>query len=307
MNIISLAINLVLAILIAPLLDGLRRKITARLQNRVGPPVTQSWQDVLKLLSKEIILPETGGILFVVVPMLTLVLSLAMFATMSTVMAQAPMENGGIIFIELVVLSAFTFALTGSASGNPYGVVGGSREVILATLVEPSMIASLVSLVILKGSTTLDYSLSGYVALIPLLISGLAYFLCLLAESGRIPFDVAEAESELTGGPLIEFSGPSLATLKFGQYLRNLALCSIPAFYITALISPKLDSIGYSVAVVIMYLTSLLVCTLVLSLAESLNARFRLLEASRFYGFVLLLSAFSLMLSYLAQFWGWRI
>ena len=300
MNILPLVINMALAILIAPLLDGLRRKITARLQNRVGPPVTQSWHDVLKLFSKEVILPEAGGILFVMVPVLTLVLSLAMFATMSTVTAQAPIMEGGIIFIELVVLSAFTFAIAGSASGNPYGVVGGSREVILATIVEPSMIASLVSFVMLRGSTTLDYSASGYVALIPLLMSGLAYFLCLLAESGRTPFDVAEAESELTGGPLIEFSGPSLATLKLGQYLRNLALCSIPAFYISALISPGLDGVGYSVAIVIMYLVSLLLCTLVLSLAESLNARFRLLEASRFYGFVLILSAFSLILAYLA-------
>ena len=300
MNILPLVVNMALAILIAPLLDGLRRKITARLQNRVGPPVTQSWHDVLKLFSKEVILPEAGGILFVMVPTLTLVLSLAMFATMSTVTIQAPIMEGGIIFIELVVLSAFTFAIAGSASGNPYGVVGGSREVILATIVEPSMIASLVSFVMLRGSTTLDYSASGYMALIPLLMSGLAYFLCLLAESGRTPFDVAEAESELTGGPLIELSGPSLATLKLGQYLRNLALCSIPAFYISALISPGLDGVGYSVAVVIMYLVSLLLCTLVLSLAESLNARFRLLEASRFYGFVLILSAFSLILAYLA-------
>jgi formate hydrogenlyase subunit 4 len=305
LNILSLVVNLVLAILIAPLLDGLRRKITARLQNRVGPPITQSWHDVIKLFSKESILPEAGGFLFVVVPILTLVLSLSMFATMSTVTAQAPIEEGGIIFIELVVLSAFTFAIAGSASGNPYGVVGGSREVILATIVEPSMIASLVSLVLLRGSATLDYSTTGYIALLPLLMSGLAYFLCLLAESGRTPFDVAEAESELSGGPLIEFSGPSLATLKLGNYLRNLALCSIPAFYISALIAPKLDGVGYSVAVVIPYLVSLILCTLVLSLAESLNARFRLLEASRFYGFVLLLSAASLALAYLAPALGW--
>jgi formate hydrogenlyase subunit 4 len=300
MNILPLVVNLALAILIAPLLDGLRRKITARLQNRVGPPVTQSWHDVLKLFSKELILPEASGTLFVMVPVLTLVLSLAMFATMSTVTAQVPMVDGGIIFIELVVLSAFTFAIAGSASGNPYGVVGGSREVILATIVEPSMIASLVSFVMLRGSTTLDYSARGHVALIPLLMSGLAYLLCLLAESGRTPFDLAEAESEITGGPLIEFCGPSLATLKLGQYLRNLALCSIPALYISVLILPGLEGIGYSITIVIVYLVSLILCTLMLSLAESLNARFRLLEASRFYGFVLILSAFSLILAYLA-------
>ena len=99
---------------------------------------------------------------------------------------------------------------------------------------------------------------------------------------------------------LIEFSGPSLATLKLGQYLRNLALCSIPALYISVLILPGLEGIGYSITIVIVYLVSLILCTLMLSLAESLNARFRLLEASRFYGFVLILSAFSLILAYLA-------
>jgi formate hydrogenlyase subunit 4 len=305
LNPLSLIVNLVLAILLAPLIDGLRRMVTARLQNRVGPKVTQSWHDVFKLFSKELILPEASGFLFVAVPILTLVLSLAMFATMSTVTGQAPIEGGGILFMELVVLSAFIFALSGSASGNPYGIVGGSREVILATLVEPSMILSLISLILLRNSSTLDYFAGGYVALIPLLMSGLAYFLCLLAESGRIPFDLAEAESELNSGPLIEFSGPSLAILKFSQYLRTLALSSIPGFYIWALISPRLVSVGNSAAIVISYIVSILLCTLVLSLAESLNARFRLFEASRFYGFVLLLSAAAFTMVYIAPILGW--
>jgi len=58
MNFPVLAINILLAILMAPIFDGLRRKITARLQNRIGPPITQTWYDILKLLRKEIILPE---------------------------------------------------------------------------------------------------------------------------------------------------------------------------------------------------------------------------------------------------------
>jgi formate hydrogenlyase subunit 4 len=203
MNLPILVLNLTLAILVAPLLDGLRRKITARLQNRIGPPVTQSWHDVIKLFRKEIILPEGAGFLIRVFPVLMLMLSLAMFAMISTVTIQSPFEEGGIVFIELAVLSAFVSAMAGSMSRNPYGIVGGSREVILATLVEPSIIVSLTALILFKGSTTLDNASRSATVGASLIIAALAYILSLLAESGRVPFDVAEAESELSGGSLI--------------------------------------------------------------------------------------------------------
>ena len=299
MNVPILIVNISLAILIAPLIDGLRRKITARLQNRIGPPITQSWRDVIKLFGKETILPEGSGLLIQLVPGFMLVLSLSMFATISTVTSQSPLEDGGIIFIELAVLSAFVFAVAGSMSRNPYGVVGGSREVILATLVEPSIIVSLTSLILFKGSATLDDTSRGVTIGVSLAMAALAYLLSLLAESGRVPFDVAEAESEISGGALMEFSGMPLATLKFGQYVRSLALFSVFKFFISPLIPLDVTAIGFSAAVVVVYIVSLLLCTLLVSLAESLNARYRLFEASRFYAFVLIFASVVLTLSFL--------
>lgn len=299
MNVPILIVNISLAILVAPLIDGLRRKITARLQNRIGPPITQSWRDLVKLFHKETILPEGGGALLQVVPALMFILSISMFATISTVTPQSPLEEGGVIFIELAVLSAFVFAVAGSMSRNPYGVVGGSREVILATLVEPSIIVSLTSLILFKSSSTLDDSSRGVTLGVFLAMAALAYLLSLLAESGRVPFDVAEAESELSGGALMEFSGAPLATLKFGQYVRSLALFSVFKFYISPLIPLDVTGMGFSAAVVVVYIISLLLCTLLVSLAESLNARYRLLEASRFYAFVLIFASVVLTLSFL--------
>ena len=299
MNIPILIVNISLAILLAPLLDGLRRKITARLQNRIGPPITQSWRDLIKLFHKETILPEGGGALLQVVPVLMFILSISMFATISTVTPQSPLEEGGIIFIELAVLSAFVFAVAGSMSRNPYGVIGGSREVILATLVEPSIIVSLTSLIFFKGSLTLDDSSRVATLGVFLAMAALAYLLSLLAESGRVPFDVAEAESELSGGALMEFSGVPLATLKFGQYVRSLALFSVFKFFISPLIPLGVTGMVFSAAVVFVYIVSLLLCTLLVSLAESLNARYRLLEASRFYALVLAFASVVLTLSFL--------
>jgi formate hydrogenlyase subunit 4 len=299
MNVPILIVNISLAILVAPLIDGLRRKITARLQNRIGPPITQSWRDLVKLFHKETILPEGGGALLQVVPAIMFILSISMFTTISTVTPQSPLEEGGVIFIELAVLSAFVFAIAGSMSRNPYGVVGGSREVILATLVEPSIIVSLTSLILFKGSATLDDYSRGVTLGVSLAVATLAYLLSLLAESGRVPFDVAEAESELSGGALMEFSGVPLATLKFGQYVRSLALFSVFKFFISPLIPPNVTGMGFNAAVVVVYIISLLLCTLLVSLAESLNARYRLLEASRFYAFVLIFASLALTLSFL--------
>ncbi len=300
MNLPILVLNLTLAILVAPLLDGLRRKITARLQNRIGPPVTQSWHDIIKLFRKEIILPEGAGFLIRVFPVLMLMLSLAMFAMISTVTIQSPFEEGGIVFIELAVLSAFVSAMAGSMSRNPYGIVGGSREVILATLVEPSIIVSLTALILFKGSTTLDNVSRSVTVGASLIIAALAYILSLLAESGRVPFDVAEAESELSGGSLIEFSGSPLATLKLGQYVRSLALFSMFNFYLSAFIPLSVTGEGFYVAVAALYIVSLLLCILIISMAESLNARFRLFEASRFYAITLAFSTLALLLSFFA-------
>jgi formate hydrogenlyase subunit 4 len=292
-NIAILALNVVLAIIAAPLVDGLRRVITARLQNRAGPPVTQSWHDIVKLLRKETIPPEGAGFLVSVLPALTLTLSLAMFATISTVTTQSPIEGGGVVFIELVVLSAFAFAAAGSASRNPYGVVGGSRGVILATLVEPSIIVSLTALIVFRGSTTLDDAPIGVGFGVPLLVAAAAYLLSVLAA-----FDVAEAESELSGGPLMEYGGPPLAAMRLGLCVRSLALFSIPKFFITALLPPGSLGEGFSATVVALYLASVLLCTIVVSLAESLSARYRLVEASRFYAVVLAISLVALVLVY---------
>jgi formate hydrogenlyase subunit 4 len=166
--------------------------------------------------------------------------------------------------------------------------------------VEPSIIVSLTTLILFKGSTTLDDASRGTGFGVSLLVAVMAYLLSMLAEGGKIPFDVAEAESELSGGLLMEYSGAPLAALKLGQQVRSLALFSIPKFFVTAILPFGSASEGFSITVAALYMASLLLCTLISSLAESLNARYRLFEASRLYAVVLAFSSFALILVYLA-------
>jgi formate hydrogenlyase subunit 4 len=88
--------------------------------------------------------------------------------------------------------------------------------------------------------------------------------------------------------------------LKMGQFVRSLALYSIPKFFLTAFIPISVKGDGFYIAVVALYVVSLLLCTFLISLAESLNARYRLLEASRFYAFVLVFSSLALILTFFA-------
>ncbi len=308
MNWPILVLNLLLAISVAPTLDGVRRKLTARLQNRMGPPVLQTWYDLSKLFRKETVVPETGSFLALVVPAVSFTVSLSMFAVVPTITIDPLTEGGIVVFIHLAVLSAFLLAIAGSVSGNPYGIVGGSREVILATLIEPSIIVSLANLAILGRSLffgDITKNMEGRYLSVWLAAAMIAYFLCLIAESGRVPFDIPEAESELTGGPLTEFSGKLLAFIRFGQLVRALALFSMAKFFIGALIPLRVTPGEFSLASVLLYALSVLLCTVVISLAESLSTRFRLLEAAKFAGYVLVISSATLIVSLFATSAGW--
>jgi formate hydrogenlyase subunit 4 len=300
MNILILVLNLALAVSIAPILDGVRRKLTARLQNRIGPPILQTWYDLLKLFRKETLVPETGGFLALIIPVTAFTVSLSMFAIVPTITIDPPIEGGIIVFIHLAVLSAFLLAIAGSASGNPYGIVGGSREVILATVIEPSIIISLINLAVLGKSMSFEKIVQNtqnsylYLWLAAALI---IYFLCIIAESGRVPFDIPEAESELTGGPTVEFSGKLLAFIKFGELIRVVALFSVAKFFINAFIPPNIIGGELSFVPPLLYFLTIIICTIVVSLAESLNARFRLVEATKLSGYLLVISSIILIVS----------
>lgn len=302
MDFVVLIVNLVLAVSIAPTLDGVRRKLTARLQNRIGPPILQTWYDLLKLFRKETLVPETGGFLTLVIPVTAFTVSLSMFAIVPTITTIPPTDGGIIVFIHLAILSAFLLAIAGSVSGNPYGVVGGSREVILATIIEPSVVVSLINLAVLGKSMFFDKIMQNTrdSYLYPwLAVAMIIYFVCIIAESGRVPFDIAEAESELTGGPLVEFSGKLLAFIKLGELVRVVALYSVARFFINAFIPSNIVGEAFLFAPLLPYIFTMILCTIVVSLAESLNARFRLLEATKLSGYLLVIASITLIFSIL--------
>lgn len=278
------AINVVLALGLAPLFEGILRKITARIQSRQGPPLLQPYFDLLKLLGKEDI--ESGQS-----PRMQRFAALLSLATVLTVAVQVPMGGqaplGGqsdvILLIYLLTLSGISTLLAALAAGSTYSLIGMSREMMAMMTLEPLLAVAIVIGAVHTGTLRLNQVLNGAVytsGVFPvagLIILGIILF-ALQAFVGRMPFDTAEAETEIMEGPVIEYSGPKLALFK---YARMVKLFVYTALFV-ALFVPWGQTGFYPVDVII-FLVKVTVLVLLVTLVAATHARYRIDQAIRYY------------------------
>ncbi len=220
-------LNVAIALLLAPLYEGVLRKVRAAIHSRIGPPITQPYWDILKLLGKED-LRSGGGAVYASLPPLVLG-SVLLLATLVPMGAAAPLSSAGdmIAVLYVAAMGSVLVMLNAYASGSPYAYVGSSREMMMALSVEPVLAIALVVGAFKAGTL----ALGGMVAFqvhngptISMTIAGLAFFLALQAQSGKLPFDIAEADQEIMGGPLVEQSGPRLGLLRWAIWTKQLVL-----------------------------------------------------------------------------------
>ncbi len=215
--------NMAAVLLVAPLCEGIMRKLTARIQSRQGPPLLQPYFDLLKLLGKEDL--ESGQTpylqRFAAYLSLATVLVLACLVPMG---CPPPFSNGGdaILLIYLLTLSGICTLLAGLAAGSTYSLAGISREMMTMIVLEPLLAVAIIAGAVHTGSFRLETVLAGSVyapggfPLSGLLLLGVMLF-SFQAFVQRVPFDISEAETELMEGPLLEYSGPKLALFKYAQ------------------------------------------------------------------------------------------
>jgi len=225
-TILGALFNVAMALLLAPLFQGVLRKITARIQSRQGPPLWQPYIDLLKLLGKEDIESGQTPVMqrFAAYLSLATVLTLACLAPMGFA---APLNGAGdaILVIYLLTLSGTCTLLAGLAAGSTYSLVGISREMMTMIALEPlfavGIVAGAVHTHTFRLATILDGSVyaSGGFPWSGLLLLGVM-LLSFQAFVQRVPFDISEAETELMEGPLMEYSGPKLALFKYAQMVK---------------------------------------------------------------------------------------
>lgn len=228
---IGLAIlNLALVVGLAPLAEGLMRKLRAIVHSRKGPPITQPYLDLMKLLAKEDLTPA-AGLAWQLAPSVCLG-AVLMAALLIPLGPPAPLSAAGdaIAFIYFAALASVAVMLGAFASGNPYAYVGASREMMMVLSVEPVMAIALVTAAVKAHSLRFSDMVAYYVGAGPsvsMVVAGVAFLLALQAQVGKLPFDIAEAEQEIMEGPFIERSGPGLALFKLASYAKFLIFGSV--------------------------------------------------------------------------------
>jgi len=217
------------------------RKVTARLQWRVGPPWYQNYADVLKLLLyKETLIPQgVSRVVFLGMPVLAMSAA-SLVSTIILVINGAPQSGfiGGLIVVAyLLLIPSIALMMGAFSSANPLASLGASREMKLMLSYELPFILSLVVPIIKCGYVIKLGDIITYQASAPHVIASasgvlsfIAMLLCIQAKLGFIPFDMPEAETEIMAGAYIEYSGKALGIFKL---TKAIMLFIIPVFMIT--------------------------------------------------------------------------
>jgi len=208
---------------------GMYRKVRARMQNRRGPPFVQPFYDFVKLLSKESIKPEKSGMLFTWAP----IIALASVLIVPILFPIGGLSFAGDLIVVIYVLniSAIMLAVGGFSSGSPFGAVGGSREVTQLFAYELPLAISMVAVAVKAGSFSLtgiaEAQESSGMFFYQLPFACIAFLSIIPAKIGLQPFDIPEAEQEILGGPLVEYSGYRLAIFTFSNQVKYFVVISL--------------------------------------------------------------------------------
>jgi len=264
------------------------RLVTARIQWRKGPPIYQTFADVLKLWGKETVVSEKASVgTFLFAPVLGFI-GTAVAATILWAVAinpQASFVGDLIVVIYFLVFPSLALILGASASGGPHAGLGASREMKMVIAYELPFILAMVPVILKAGGTfKLGEIISAQSEGVMLWsASGFLAFLCALAviqaKLGVVPFDQAEAETELMGGVIVDYSGPALGLICL---MRAMLLFVLPMFVITVFWG-GVHLTGWGLVSTVAKFVVLLV---VIVLMRNTNPRLRIDQTMRFFWFI---------------------
>lgn len=294
------------------LLCGIDRKLVAKMQKRVGPPILQPFYDFFKLCGKETIVPAVasktvflgaplvGLAALIVIQILIPVFNFSAFKGMADI----------IVILYLLLIPAMSIILGGASSGSPYAGVGLSREMVTIISCELPLVLVLLAVAKAVGSamgTGLCFSLSDIVAYqaahgclivkLSMIPAAIAMLMVIPGETGNHPFDAAEAETEICEGLLAEYSGAPLGIYKLSHAVKMLTLTSLfTALFLGGIgtgIENLVGLIGLSpaaagaVSLVLSVLVLFAVCVVItavcISLIHAITARLKIEQIFKFY------------------------
>jgi NADH-quinone oxidoreductase subunit H len=251
-QIFMLVVILIFLCVSALFLIWLERKISARIQNRMGPMLTgpgflkngsmwtggliQTLADAIKLLLKELIIPgRADAVPFVIAPILIFAVSVTAFVVIpwAPALSVADLNIGLLYVVSVSSLSVLSIVIAGWSSNNKYSLLGGLRSAAQMLSYEIPLLFALLGPILMAGTLSMQGIILaqqklGVWYIVPSFLGAIIYYIASIAEVNRPPFDIPEAESELVAGYVSEYSGMMFAMFFLAEF-SNMMLVSAVA------------------------------------------------------------------------------
>ena len=293
------AIQLILVIIVSPLLLGVINRTKALMAGRVGPPLFQTYYDIAKLLRKGSVISSTTTWIFLLGPAVALVVPLLASLMLPLAGSDAPIAFTGdlILFVYLFALARFCTTAAALDTGSAFEGMGAAREITFAALAEPALFFGFLALARVSG----ELSLSSFMTLegsdwqkasAALVLVVASWFLVLLAENSRVPFDDPNTHLELTmihEVMVLDHSGPAFGLILWGAAMKLFVYSAL----IAGVILPATGSFLIDLPVL---LGAILLIGIAIGLVESSMARLRLVRVPQLLITASLVAGFAVVL-----------
>ena len=239
-----------MALLVFMLITWLERKVVARIQDRIGPNLAGPWgllqpiADGVKAITKEDTTPAGADVnIFNASPIVAGVAALLVYAVIPFgpnpggacgnapcgPLAGTDMSIGLFYILAVGAVSLIAVLMAGWSSNNKYALLGSFRAVAELLSYEVPQVLSITAMVIIAGTMNMTQLVEVQTVpfIFPLFVTALIFFISGIAESGRSPFDLVEAESEIVAGYHIEYSGMKFSLFFLGEFVHAFAVCAV--------------------------------------------------------------------------------
>jgi NADH-quinone oxidoreductase subunit H len=262
------------------------RKVTARVQYRVGPPLLQPLIDIVKLLGKETLIPKGASkATFLMAPLVGLgsAIMVATLLWVNSIDVSKSFVGDVIVVIYLLTIPSISIIMGGFASANPLASLGASREMKLILSYELPFVLAILVPVIQSGFSlrlgeilALQFQGGAVATRLSGLLALIVAIFCIQAKLALVPFDIPEAETEIVAGPLVEYSGTPLAAYRL---MKNMLLFVLP-FFVLILFMGGIAFEGWGI---LWGLLKYVGVVAILTVVRNTNPRVRIDQAVRFF------------------------
>jgi formate hydrogenlyase subunit 4 len=285
MTIIIWILQIIFIPLLSPLCIGIIRKIKAKLQNRQGAGVFQPYRDLWKLMHKDEVISRDASWIFKCAPFIIFAVTIVIGVSIPlfTSVFKNTLTGDLLTVVYTLAIGTFFLALAGMDTGSAFGGFGSSREMTVSALAEGGLVLAFFTVALIIGTTNLFIIASAGTLFVtqfflPTILAFIGFFIILLAETGRFPFDNPATHLELTmihEAMILEYSGKRLALMEWAAANKFLIFTALGANLFFPYGIAQSFSLGALALGIAVLLLKVFVLCLLVGFIESTMAKFR--------------------------------